>query len=149
MKKLFILFLLISLALPSYSYAYRPRALPYHKRGLSLKMWYKRDLTYLDQRARIVEILKNLRSYVARAESLGLSAVQKSSLEGLIKSLEKRMVKAQKKLKRLNREWQEEIHRENPSPERLRKIIAETNLIWEDLLKFSLDIYLKAQEIIR
>ena len=149
MKRLFVILLLGMLSFAPHSYAYRPGALPYHKRGVSLKIWYKRDLTYLDQRAWVIEILKNLRSHLARAETLGLSAVQKSSLEGLIKSLEKQMVKAQKELKKLNQEWREEIRRENPSPEKLKEITAETNQIWQDLLKFSLDIYLKAQEVIR
>ncbi len=149
MKKLVPLLILIILLLAIETPAYRARPLPYHKKGISLKIWYKRDLTYLDQRSWVVEILRNLRSYIARAEALGLSDLQKSSLEGLVKRLEEEMFKSQKELKALHKAWIEEINKEKPSAKRIQEIIIETNQIWQNLIKFSAEIHLKAQEILK
>ncbi len=150
MKRALIISALIILIFHnSYGYYPKSRYFPHKTSHLKLKVWYKRDITYLDQRELVLEILKKLRSYIARAENLGLSEIEKSSLESLVKSLEKQMLKTQKELKILQQKWKIEINKQNPSEENLKEIISKTNFVWENLLKFALQIYLKAQEIIK
>ncbi len=144
------LVIILGLLLTSPSLAYIPKG-PYLRLSSkrSLHVWFKRDLTFLDLRTQVIQTLKEIRLHLARAEAEGLSASEKSALKGLEKALEREMIKAQRNLKRLTRELEAEIKKENPSLDRYREIIQEIQEVWEVLLLKNFEVRQKLKSFLK
>ncbi len=147
MKNRILWVLIIFLLTPKNIFCYRTPIF-YKKKHSNLKIWYKRDITYLDYRNLVIKTLKKIRTYIARSEVLGLSATQKSSLEGLVKALEDEMLKTQKKIRRLNKALEEEINKDQPSLKNCQNILSEMNKVWQKLLSKTIQINIKFKSVV-
>jgi len=150
MRRVFLVLTLALFCVSSTVWAYRssPPSLAYKVRRHRLTYWFKRDLLPVDPRYQVVLVLKEIRSYLARAEALGLSSAQKAALAGLKEALEKDMEEALKDLKRLARQLEEEIKRQDFDEERCLKIQEEMNARWAEITNRALRYLAKARKIV-
>ncbi len=134
------------------SWAVAYKASPYLFRrpaGHKLKDWFKRDLLPCDQRAQVVLALREIRSYLARAEALGLSSTEKAALNGLREALEKEMAETMRHLKAYSQELERELQQETSQKEKVFELERKINALWQEITQKALTYLFKARELVQ
>ncbi len=151
MKKIVLIFVFCGLFVAASAEAYRGQlGIPLQRpRGHKLRAWFKRDLLPYDQRYLVVSALREIRSYLARAEALGLSSSQQAALSGLKESLEKDMERTMAELQRLSASLQEELRNEVPDQGEVMKLYQEIDTCWERITKKALLCLFKARKLLK